>query len=101
MPPQTHEASGGKGEWQQSKPSLQPCHYWSQGSVRKLGKHKLMVPREQQLGWKTPRGTTECEMEKWGPVTKKGEVEKEEMLPGTSWGTPHVMARAVTGATIP
>lgn len=52
--------------------------HWSRGSVRK---HELPVPHEQQLGWKTPTGTTDGEVAKGGPVTKKREVEKGEMFP--------------------
>lgn len=85
VPPQTHEASGGEGEWQQSSSSLQ---HWVRGSVRKSEKYELVAPCEQQLGWKTPRGTTGCEL------SQSREVEKEEMLPGTCWGTHHVMASA-------
>lgn len=99
-------ASGGR--WgrrrvaaEQPLPAALPQHR-GQGSLRKSHKHQLVVPHEQQLGCQAPTGIPGwiCQLAKWGPGTKEREVGKGEMLPGTSWGTRHVMARAVPGSPV-
>lgn len=78
-------------------------HYWGCGAARKSRGDEFVMPHEQQLslgaGHEIPGETTHCELANLVPVAEKREVEKGEMLPGTSWGAHHLVARAVLGSS--